>query len=76
MRQSRLMSFVEAGANVVVGFVLAVAVQLLLFPVLGLQPTLPQSLGIALVFTALSLLRSYALRRVFARLRFVRGDGR
>ena len=63
--QSRTGSLLEAVANVVVGYALAVLVQLLVFPVFGLQPTLAQNLKIGLVFTAVSLARSYALRRVF-----------
>jgi hypothetical protein len=46
MRQSRLMSLVEAMINVVVGYGLAVWLQLLMFPLFGLEPTLGQSLGI------------------------------
>lgn len=66
MTQTRRMSFLEATANTVVGFVLAVAAQVLVFPVFGLAVTLSQSFGIGALFTALSLLRSYALRRLFA----------
>ena len=40
MRQSRLMSLVEAVMNVVVGFGVALGVQMLLFPVFGLTVTL------------------------------------
>ena len=40
MRQSRMMSLVEAVANVVVGLLVAVATQLVVFPALGLQATL------------------------------------
>ena len=40
MRQSRLMSLVEAVANVGVGLVVAVATQVLVFPILGLQASL------------------------------------
>ena len=36
MRQSRVMSLVEAVANVVVGYGVAVGVQIILFPVFGL----------------------------------------
>ena len=45
MRQSRLMSLVEAVANVVVGYGLAVWTQVLVFPLFGLQATLRQNLG-------------------------------
>ena len=65
MRQSRLMSLVEAVTNVVVGFGVAVGVQILLFPVFGLTVTLRQKLAIGLVFTGVSIARSYVLRRMF-----------
>ena len=65
MRQSRLMSLVEAVTNVAVGLVVAVATQLAVFPILGLQASVGQNLKLALVFTAVSIARSYALRRLF-----------
>jgi hypothetical protein len=65
MRQSRLMSLVEAVANVVVGMLVAVATQIVVFPILGLQATLAQNVKLALVFTAVSIARSYVLRRLF-----------
>ena len=65
MRQSRLMSLVEAATNVVVGFGVALGVQVLLFPVFGLTVTLRQNLAIGLVFTGVSIARSYVLRRMF-----------
>jgi hypothetical protein len=51
MRQSRLMSLVEAAANVVVGYAAAVATQALVFPLFGLQATLGQNLAIGAIFT-------------------------
>ena len=69
MRQSRLMSLIEAVANVVVGYGLAVGVQLLVFPLFGLEATLRQSLGIGAIFTLVSLVRGYLLRRVFEAVR-------
>ena len=65
MRQSRLMSLLEAGTNVIVGYGLAVGTQLLVFPLFGLQATLGQSLGIGAIFTLVSLVRGYLLRRLF-----------
>ena len=67
--QSRLMSLVEAGANVAVGFSVALATQLVVFPVFGLEATLGQNLAIRGVFTAVSVVRSYLLRRAFEALR-------
>ena len=67
--QSRRRSLIEAIANVVVGYALAVLAQIMVFPWFGLHPTLGGNLAIGSVFTAISLLRSYALRRVFERWR-------
>jgi branched-subunit amino acid transport protein len=69
MRQSRLMSLVEAMANVVVGLLIALATQLLVFPILGLQASLAQNFKLALVITGVSIVRGYALRRLFEALR-------
>jgi hypothetical protein len=63
--QSRVMSFVEAAANVTVGYGVAVATQMIVFPFFGLRATFDQNLKIGLIFTAISLARSYALRRLF-----------
>ena len=65
MRQSRMMSFVEAVANVVVGLIVAMATQIVAFPLLGLQASLGQNVRLALVFTVVSIGRSFLLRRLF-----------
>ena len=69
MRQSRVVSLFEAVANVVVGYGVAVVVQIILFPVFGLGVTVRQNLVIGLVFTAVSVVRSYLLRRIFESVR-------
>ena len=68
MKQSRAMSLVEAVANVVVGYGVAVVTQILIFPIFGLHTTLAQNLKLGLIFTIVSIGRSYALRRLFERL--------
>ncbi|MEI4233250.1 DUF7220 family protein [Roseovarius sp. D22-M7] len=65
MTQSRRMSLVEAATNVVVGYALAVATQIVVFPLFGLQASLGENLALGGVFTGMSLLRGYALRRLF-----------
>ena len=72
MKQSRLMSLVEAIANVAIGYGVAVITQVLIFPVFGLHTTLVQNLKMGGIFTIVSLARSFALRRLFEALR-VRG---
>jgi hypothetical protein len=69
VRQSRRMSMVEAAANVVIGYGIAIATQMAVFPIFGIHITLADDLAIGLVFTIVSLIRSYMLRRVFERLR-------
>jgi hypothetical protein len=61
------MSLIEAIANVAVGFALAVAAQIVVFPWFGLHASLGENLTIGALFTGISLLRSYALRRLFER---------
>ena len=68
-KQSRLMSLVEAVANVAVGYGVAVATQIAVFPLFGLAVSLGDNLAIGGVFTAISLIRGYALRRLFERMR-------
>ena len=63
------MSMVEAVANVVIGYGIAVATQVVVFPMFGIHITLADDLRIGLVFLLVSLIRSYMLRRVFERLR-------
>ena len=69
MKQSRLMSLVEAVANVVFGYGVAVVTQILIFPIFGLHTTLAQNLKMGAVFTVVSIARSFALRRVFEAIR-------
>lgn len=63
--QSRIMSAVEAITNVAVGYGIAVMTQVLVFPFFGLVATLGDNLLLGIIFTGVSLVRSYALRRMF-----------
>lgn len=65
--QSRRMSLIEAVTNVAVGYVLAVTTQIVVFPWFGLHPSLGENLALGGIFVCISLLRSYALRRLFER---------
>ena len=69
MNQSRAMSFLEAIANVVIGYAVAVCTQMLVFPMFGLHMSLNQNLKLGAAFTVVSILRSFALRRLFETLR-------
>ena len=65
MKQSRAMSLVESIVNVIVGYGVAVATQILIFPAFGVHITLAQNLKISAAFTVISICRSFALRRMF-----------
>ncbi len=65
--QSRLGSLIESCANIAVGLAVAVATQATIFPWFGIHTTIHQDLQIAAIFTVVSLVRSYALRRLFNR---------
>jgi hypothetical protein len=67
--QSRRQSLIEAITNVVVGYALAVLTQIVVFPWFGLQVPFRDNLAIGALFVIISLLRSYALRRIFERWR-------
>ena len=65
MKQSRAMSLFEAATNVVVGYVLAVATQIVVFPWFGIETGLAEHMTIGLTFFGVSLARGYLLRRLF-----------
>lgn len=73
--QSRWMSFMEALANILVGYGLAVLTQIIVFPFFGLHASLGENLAIGGMFTFVSLARSYLLRRAFNILSCQDADG-
>jgi hypothetical protein len=62
------MSLVEALANVLVGYSVAVLTQRSVFPLFGITTTLSTDLAIGAVFTVVSIARSYLMRRFFERI--------
>ncbi|WP_290872042.1 hypothetical protein [Aquabacterium sp.] len=63
--QSRSRSLTEAAANTAIGYLVAVCAQAVILPAFGIAASAGQHFGIAAAFTAVSLARSYALRRLF-----------
>ncbi len=72
--QSRAMSLVEAFANVAVGFIIAVLTQRAVFPLFGIQTDWSVDFAIGGLFTVVSIVRSYVMRRLFERIDTVMGD--
>jgi hypothetical protein len=67
--QTRSSSLIEAITNTLVGYGVALAGQLIVFPMMGLTVSLGQNLAIGGIFMGISTARSYLLRRLFEALR-------
>lgn len=66
MKQTRLMSLVEASTNTVIGWGISVVVgQVVIYPYFGYEVTIMDNLGMTAAFVAVSLARSYLFRRMF-----------
>jgi hypothetical protein len=68
-KQSRRMSLIEAVANVVLGFLVALPTQIIVFPLFELKVGFGDNLAIGGLFTIASITRSYMLRRLFEAIR-------
>lgn len=65
MSQTRAMSAAESAANVAIGYGVAVGSQIAILPLFGVHLPLADNLAIGTWFTAISLVRSYLVRRAF-----------
>jgi hypothetical protein len=65
MNQTRKHSRMESVTNVMVGYFVALASQMIIFPIFGISVTFRDNLLIGSYFTVISIIRSYALRRWF-----------
>lgn len=58
-------SLLETGLNTLSGFLISLIASFLVFPVLGIQSTAIQNFQQVVIFTGISIARSYIWRRVF-----------
>lgn len=65
MTQTRLGSLIEALINIAIGFGINFAANLLIFPHFGFHITLSENFVMGLIYTAISIVRSYVIRRWF-----------
>src|SRR3990167_2063414 len=65
MSQPRYQSALESVANVAIGYGVALLSQLIVFPLMGIMVTLRENVVIGVIFTVVSLVRSYFVRRLF-----------
>lgn len=68
-KQSRTASFAETCLSTAIGYVIAVTTQAIVFPWFGLHVPLHTNLLIGVIFTAVSIARGFAVRRLFEHLR-------
>lgn len=70
MAQTKLGSAAEAALNIVVGFTINYFANLLIFPLFGMHISALNNFWMGCIYTAISLVRSYVLRRWFNGLKF------
>lgn len=63
--QSKKHSFVESITNTFVGFGISLLIQLIIYPIMGIKVSFSQNIFITLIFTIISILRGYFIRRLF-----------
>ena len=67
MRQTKLGSFYEALINVAIGFGINYCANLVILPLFGFHVSLADNFYIGLLYTVVSVVRSYVVRRWFDR---------
>ena len=65
--QSRWHSAIESLTNVAIGYGVALASQLLIFPFYDIDISLQDNIAIGVWFTLISFVRSYVIRRYFTK---------
>jgi uncharacterized membrane protein (DUF485 family) len=65
MSQTKRQSAIETAASTAIGFVVAYFTNLIVLPAFGHPVTHGQNLGIATIFTVVSIVRGYGVRRLF-----------
>ena len=63
--QTKLESLCESILGVLIGFVVSIFIQKLVFPAYGIHLNTTDNLSLAAVFTVASIIRGYIVRRAF-----------
>ena len=63
--QTKTRSLIESWVNVVVGLAINILIQRIVFPVYGWDVSYSENIQLSLIFTVVSVVRSYGLRRMF-----------
>jgi hypothetical protein len=65
--QTKKNSLIESVTNTVIGFIISLLIQLIIYPVMDIPVTFNQNITITLVFTIVSIIRGYIIRRFFTK---------
>ena len=65
--QKKKHSLIEAIINTLIGLIINVAMQMVVFPLFGIHISIWDNLGIASIFTVISVARTYLVRRFFTK---------
>ncbi len=65
MNQTRIGSLIEAVINTVIGFSINYSANMLIFPLFGFHITPGANFALGLIYTVISVARSYCIRRWF-----------
>jgi hypothetical protein len=63
--QTKIQSLIEAASNTFIGYALSVGVGQLVYPLWGYDVTILDNMALTAIFVAVSLTRSYVIRRWF-----------
>ena len=63
--QTKKYSVVESITNTAVGFIISLLIQLIIYPLMNIPVQFHQNIIITCVFTLVSILRGYIIRRLF-----------
>jgi len=65
MNQTKLGSLYEALINIVIGWVINFTANMTIFPLFGWEISVEQNIWLGTIYTVISLVRSYVIRRWF-----------
>ena len=63
--QTKKQSFIESLTSTTIGIIIGIVLNLTVLPIFGYPVSLSDSLWISVIFTAVSVIRSYIIRRWF-----------
>lgn len=65
MKQSKKQSLKETVISTFIGLAVSLITQIVIFPLYGMQVSFNQNIQITIIFTVVSILRGYLVRRYF-----------